>query len=73
MSIIVDETGKYSNLDNILPVASTEKGIYERFYYLYEYSDEIIHITSNPIFPSMLNYVKTGLLTEEEMLQALLY
>ncbi len=42
-------------------------------YYLYEYSDNIQLITDNPQYPSMLNYVKTGILTEEEMIQALLY
>lgn len=73
MNIIVDETGKCNNLNNILLTDSIEKDIYEKLYYLYEYSDEIIHISSNPIFPSILNYVKTGILTEEEMIQALMY
>lgn len=45
----------------------------EKYYYLYEYSDDITVITDNPQYPSMLNYVKTGILTEEEMIQALLY
>ena len=73
MNIIVDETGKCKKLNNILLANSIEKDIYEKLYYLYEYSDEIIQISSNPIFPSMLNYVKTGILTEEEMMQALTY
>lgn len=45
----------------------------EKYYYLYEYSDDITVITDNPQYPNMFNYVKTGILTEEEMLQALLY
>lgn len=45
----------------------------EKYYYLYEYSDDITVITDNPQYPNMINYVKTGILTEEEMIQALLY
>lgn len=42
-------------------------------YFLYEYSDTIQLIYENPQYPSMLNYVKTGLLTEEEIVQVLLH
>lgn len=54
---------------------TNDKQLYEfkKYYYLYEYSDNIQLITDNPQYPSMLNYVKTGILTEEEMIQALLY
>lgn len=45
----------------------------DKYYYLYEYSDDITVITDNPQYPNMFNYVKTGILTEEEMIQALLY
>lgn len=72
MSIIVVDTISYDNLNNLTCVNSAEKDIFEKLYYLYEYSDEIIHVTLNPIYPSMLNYVKTGILSEEEMIQALL-
>ncbi len=41
------------------------------FYFMYEYTDEIEVILDNPLYPSMLNYVKTGLLTKEEMVEAL--
>lgn len=56
-----------TNLDKV------DQKDFEEYYYLYEYSDNIQLITDNPLFPSMLNYVKTGILTEEEMIQALLY
>lgn len=42
-------------------------------YYLYEFSDKIQFIIDNSQYPSLLNYVKTGILTEDEMIQALLY
>lgn len=42
-------------------------------YYLYEYSDKIQVITNNPQYPSMFNYIKTGLLTEAEMREALFH
>lgn len=45
----------------------------KNLYYLYEYSDKIQVITSNPQYPSMLNYIKTGILTEAEMIEALFY
>lgn len=45
---------------------------YLMLYFLYEYSDKIQFIIDNPQYPSMLNYVKTGLLTEKEMIQVLL-
>lgn len=45
---------------------------YDKYYYLYEYSNQIQLISDNPQYPSMLNYVKTGLLNEEEMIEALL-
>ncbi len=45
---------------------------FNKYYYLYEYSDEIDVIKDDPRYPGMLNYVKTGLMTKEEMIEALL-
>lgn len=67
--MIVDETGRYKDFIN----GCENEDEYNKYYYLYEYSDNIQLITDNPQYPSMLNYVKTGILTEEEMIQALLY
>ena len=44
---------------------------FEKYYYLYEYTDGISVIKDDPQYPSMLNYVETGLLTKEEMIEAL--
>ena len=45
--------------------------VFEKNYYMYEYTDELSVIKDDPQYPSMLNYVKTGLLTKEEMIEAL--
>ena len=50
-----------------------DKSLERDLLYLYEYSDEIRLITDNPQFPNIINYVKTGLLTEEELLVALIH
>lgn len=44
---------------------------FEKYYYMYEYTDELSVIKDSTQYPSMLNYVKTGLLTKEEMIEAL--
>ena len=39
-------------------------------YYLYEYTDEdVMPYDDNPAYPHLENYVKTGILTEEELEQ----
>ncbi len=45
----------------------------ENKYRLYEYTDDICVLEDNPLYPGLINYVKTGMLTEEEMIQALLH
>ena len=66
--MIIDETKAY-----LKEVNDTKLKYFKRYYHLFEYSDSIRLISDNPQHPSMLNYVKTGLLTEDEMHQALLY
>ena len=44
---------------------------FNKYYYLYEYTDDIDVIIDTPQYPGMLNYVKSGLLTKEEMIEAL--
>ena len=46
---------------------------YEKnIYYLYECSDDLL-VDEAGHYPSIVNYLKTSLLTEEEIIQALLY
>lgn len=44
-----------------------------QMYYLYEFSNKIKLITESKQFPSLFNYVKTGILTIDEMIDAILY
>lgn len=44
-----------------------------KLYFLYEYSDDILFRDGGIQYPSIGNYVETCLLTEEEMMQALMY
>jgi len=46
---------------------------YMKYYRLYEYTDNICVLEDNPLYPGLLNYVKTGLLTREELIDALEY
>ncbi len=48
-------------------------GNFELYYRLYEYTDDICVLEDNPLYPGLLNYVKTGLLTREELIDALEY
>lgn len=45
----------------------------EKYYRLYEYTDDICVLEDNPLYPGLFNYVKTGLLTKEELIDALEY
>lgn len=38
---------------------------------LYEFTDKITLLTDNPAFPSLMNYVDQGILTEQELAEAL--
>ena len=40
---------------------------------MYDFSDKVDVIADSPQYASMLNYVKTGILSKEEMIEALLY
>ena len=44
-----------------------------KLYHLYEYTDDICVLEDTPLYPGLLNYVKTGLLTDEELIEALQY
>lgn len=41
-------------------------------YHTYDFSDKVISLENSPCYGSLFNYVKTGIMTEEEMLDALL-
>lgn len=45
----------------------------QRMYNMYEFSDRFQVLSDSPQYGGLLNYVKTGLMTEEDVFQALLY
>lgn len=50
-----------------------EKSDLLRQYFMYEFSDDIVVVSDDNIpYPSIFNFVKTGVLSEEEVSRALL-
>lgn len=58
---------------NIETVSKEGLSTYGKYYRLYEYTDDICVLEDNPLYPGLINYVKTGLLTKEELIDALEY
>ncbi len=48
-----------------------EKEVLERLYFTYDFSDRFIMISDKQQFGGLPNYIKTGTITKEEMIQAL--
>lgn len=45
----------------------------KEIFYTYEVSDKLVYLSNDITYGTVMNYVKTGLMSEEEMLKALLY
>ena len=45
---------------------------FDKYFRMYEYTDDITVLDDDPLYPGLVNYVKTGILTEDEMIEALL-
>ncbi len=58
---------------NLETVSKEGLSTYGKYYHLYEYTDDICVLEDNPLYPGLINYVKTGLLTKEELIDALEY
>ena len=71
---LVDIIKEENNIKNAFEKVKLTYGTEEErnLFYLYEFSDNYRLVSDSSIFPSMLNYVKTGLLTQEEMVEVLL-
>jgi|GEM_PF-6645109 len=46
---------------------------FKKYYRLYEYTDDLTVLSDDTKYPGILNFVKTGILTKEEMIDALFY
>ncbi len=53
-------------------IGREEAEAFERLYRMYEFSDQLIMISDQPQYGGLLNYVKTGVMTLEEIIQTLL-
>ena len=49
-----------------------EREVLERLYFTYDFSDQFIMISDKQQFGGLLNYIKTGTITREEMIRALI-
>ena len=63
-----EKTGKWNE-----QFSEAEFAAIQKLYHTYEFSDHIHFVALNDQYGSLFNYVKTGLLTEEEMIEALLH
>lgn len=61
---------KIENISDINSDAIIKK--LSELYRMYEFTDKFIMISDNKIYPSIFNFVETGILTEEEVWRALL-
>ena len=54
-------------------ISEMEMSELKRMHYMYDFSDKVIFISDSTQYGTLFNYVKTGILTEQEMVAALLY
>lgn len=72
---IINKVSEYgellSDLSNDALVNSDE--IFDKYYHLYEYTDELVVFDDVFQYPGLMNYVRAGILTEDELVEALCY
>ena len=54
-------------------ISEMEMNELKKMHCLYDFSDKIIFVSDSNQYGTLFNYVKTGILTEQEMVNALLY
>lgn len=59
--------------EKVLTRSRDEMNSFLEVYRLYDFSDKVIFISDSNQYGTLFNYVKTGILTEQEMVDALLY
>jgi|GEM_PF-2817025 len=63
---------EYPKVDRILSQIEMDELI--SLYHLYEFTDKIIFLSEAQCnYPSLMNFVRLGILSEDEMLEALIY
>lgn len=68
----INVTLQSSNVD-VCVISKTDLTFLLNIYRMYEFSDRITLISESSQYPSLLNYILTGMLTEEEFIDALLH
>ena len=62
------------DVNNIEDIYKTDIDKLQILYYLYEFDDDILFLAQNTLnYPNIFNFVKTGILTEEEAYEGLLH
>lgn len=61
--------------DKSLVVVLNDEGmdIVMEYHYLYDFSDKVVFMTETSCYGDLFNYVASGILTKQEMVDALLY
>lgn len=60
-----------NELSKFISRESVNKAIY--IYRMYDFSDKVFVISDSDQYGTMFNYMKTGILTKQELIEALLY
>lgn len=72
-AVLVFEDFDYVEVPEVLNVSKEILNGFREYYNLYEYTDKIVMFTDDTCYPGISNYVAQGIITEDEMLEALLY
>jgi hypothetical protein len=72
-NVILVTADKTETDTSIMNVSEEFMSGFLHYYYLYEFTDKIIVISDDSFCPGIKNYVSNGILTEEELINSLLY
>lgn len=71
--LIIGVDNFYIDNSSYMAITENEYRIIQNYFNMYEFSDRLCIVSPTSQYGSMLNYLYTGLITEEEYLEALLY
>ncbi len=66
-------SGEVVDSDGLRSVSSQDMRELVRLYYMYDFSHRVALVSDSSRYGTLYNYVKTGIMTKEEMADALLY
>lgn len=65
-------TSEIEKIENLQVVSNQEAEDILKYYHMYEFSDRFKIIENHVQYGGLLNYVKNGMITEEEFMEAIL-